>query len=516
MLLPGLKCKVTVDKTRVNGLEVSFGEVKGFIHAQNFPTLKTSIDDFSPEQELEATILSIDPTTKLIHYSIQPHFLSLNSPPSILDNTIIGSIQTCTVIRNIGSLLVIRIPSLNQYEIVSSSQLTDEKYDDIQQILNSFKSGLKIQYDIQSYLIFIIHFILFRCRIIGISLASNLAICSLKQSIIEAPFITYSDIQIGSSVKGSITHVDENGLIINLTKYINGFVPIIHNADIPIKETLNKFPLKVIECENDEYLIGNVITERRRKPITVTLTRYHTSDFVEHQSALMRLDLSSNKDKQRDEIYWSHLSYINISMKKILSVDQNIFEYGLFIDLPNTIIAFAPHKHLDLHGILESIDKKYRNGKTVFVRILQLDEEKNRCIVSLKSLIYDGPLSKFFQEINQWIGFKCRCLIEKRLDDWFIGRLENGLPASLPYDPHYSTGDSIEGYIIDFNLPSEQFVITIDLKKPIKYSIDSSQTFPQCTILCQLPSYALAITEHSNHLIHLPKFSDLSSIFRIH
>ncbi|CAF4939760.1 unnamed protein product, partial [Rotaria sp. Silwood1] len=63
-------------------------------------------------------------------------------------------------------------------------------------------------------------------------------------SIIEAPFITYSDIQIGSSVKGSITHVDENGLIINLTKYINGFVPIIHNADIPIKETLNKFPLK--------------------------------------------------------------------------------------------------------------------------------------------------------------------------------------------------------------------------------------------------------------------------------
>jgi hypothetical protein len=74
----------------------------------------------------------------------------------------------------------------------------------------------------------------------------------------------------------------------------------------------------VTECENDDHLIGNVITERRRKPITVTLTRYHTSDFVEHQSLLMRLDFSSNKDQQRDGIYWSHLSYINISMKKIL------------------------------------------------------------------------------------------------------------------------------------------------------------------------------------------------------
>jgi hypothetical protein len=110
---------------------------------------------------------------------------------------------------------------------------------------------------------------------------------------------------------------------------------------------------------------------------------------------------------------------------------------------------------------------------------------------------------------------KCRCLIEKRLDDWFIGRLENGLPASLPYDAHYSIGDSIEGYIIDYNLPAQQFIITLDLKKPIKYPIDSSQTFSQCTILCQLPTYALAITQHSNHLIHLPTFADLNSFYSI-
>ena len=76
---------------------------------------------------------------------------------------------------------------------------------------------------------------------------------------------------------------------------------------------------------------------------------------------------------------------------------QNIFEYGLFIDLPNTIIAFAPQKHLDLHGSLENIEKKYRIGQTVFVRILQLDENKNRCIVSLKSLIYDGEIAQLNQ-----------------------------------------------------------------------------------------------------------------------
>jgi hypothetical protein len=36
----------------VNGLEVSFGETKGFIHLQDFETLNLSIADFSPEQEV--------------------------------------------------------------------------------------------------------------------------------------------------------------------------------------------------------------------------------------------------------------------------------------------------------------------------------------------------------------------------------------------------------------------------------------------------------------------------------
>ena len=75
-------------------------------------------------------------------------------------------------------------------------------------------------------------------------------------------------------------------------------------------------------------------------------------------------------------------------------VIQNIFDYGLFIDLPNTIVAFAPHKHLNLNGSSQNI---YRVGQTVFVRILQLDEEKQRCIVTLKSLLYDGEIAELTQ-----------------------------------------------------------------------------------------------------------------------
>lgn len=74
----------------------------------------------------------------------------------------------------------------------------------------------------------------------------------------------------------------------------------------------------VAECENEEYLLGNAVSERRRKPIPVTLTRNHTSDFLEHQSLLMSHEFGSKKDQQREGIYWAHLSYINISTRKIL------------------------------------------------------------------------------------------------------------------------------------------------------------------------------------------------------
>jgi hypothetical protein len=76
---------------------------------------------------------------------MQPHLLSLTIPPTILEKPIIGSIQTCIIIRNIGSSIAVRIPSLNQYGIVSSTHFTDEAFDDIQQMLSTFTPGQKLQ-----------------------------------------------------------------------------------------------------------------------------------------------------------------------------------------------------------------------------------------------------------------------------------------------------------------------------------------------------------------------------------
>ena len=57
----------------------------------------------------------------------------------------VGATESCVIVRHIGSSVAVRIPSLKQYGVVSSTHLTDESYEDIQQLLNLFKPGEKFQ-----------------------------------------------------------------------------------------------------------------------------------------------------------------------------------------------------------------------------------------------------------------------------------------------------------------------------------------------------------------------------------
>jgi hypothetical protein len=80
---------------------------------------------------------------------MQSHLLALNEVPSIVLNatssSLMGSIQTCFVLRTIGLSSAVRMSSLNQNGLVLANHLTNDKDVDFQQMLNSFEAGQKIQ-----------------------------------------------------------------------------------------------------------------------------------------------------------------------------------------------------------------------------------------------------------------------------------------------------------------------------------------------------------------------------------
>lgn len=125
-------------------------------------------------------------------------------------------------------------------------------------------------------------------------------------------------------------------------------------------------------------------------------------------------------------------------------------------------------------------------------------------------------MSKFFKENKIWIGKKARFLIEKRSENWFVGRIENGLPAIVPYDAQHSVGDSIDGSIIDFHLPGQQLVLSNDINTTIETQIDCSHSIKQCQIVCRFSTYSLALINGSNNLLHIPNFNDLNSFYSSH
>ena len=61
----------------MNGLEVSFGEVKGFIHLQDLDSLKTPLDQFAAEQEVSLSLIFE------VHPSCLPSTISARSNHSL-------------------------------------------------------------------------------------------------------------------------------------------------------------------------------------------------------------------------------------------------------------------------------------------------------------------------------------------------------------------------------------------------------------------------------------------------
>ena len=60
------------------------------------------------------------------------------------------------------------------------------------------------------------------CRIIGFNPLDGLAQLSLKQSVIDRPFLRYEDVKVGAIVNGTILSVDEFGMVVSLTDQIKG------------------------------------------------------------------------------------------------------------------------------------------------------------------------------------------------------------------------------------------------------------------------------------------------------
>ncbi|KAG9127379.1 rRNA biogenesis protein rrp5 [Ceratobasidium sp. 392] len=80
-----------------------------------------------------------------------------------------------------------------------------------------------------------------RARVTGYHALDGLVLLSLQPSVLELVYMRAGDVNVGDTLKGTITKLKENGLIVALSDKVTGFVGPDHYADIKLKHPERKF-----------------------------------------------------------------------------------------------------------------------------------------------------------------------------------------------------------------------------------------------------------------------------------
>ncbi|KAG8794803.1 rRNA biogenesis protein rrp5 [Ceratobasidium sp. 428] len=104
-----------------------------------------------------------------------------------------------------------------------------------------------------------------RARVTGHHTLDGLVLLSLQPSVLELVYMRAGDVSVGEILKGTITKLKENGLLVAISDKVTGFVGPDHYADIRLKHPERKFKEgATVKCR-----VLNVDADRSRVRLTL-------------------------------------------------------------------------------------------------------------------------------------------------------------------------------------------------------------------------------------------------------
>ncbi|WP_306007844.1 30S ribosomal protein S1 [Bacillus sp. MMSF_3353] len=158
------------------------------------------------------------------------------------------------------------------------------------------------------------------------------------------------ELQVGDVVTGSVTKVEEKQVLVNVGYKTDGVIPISELANVHIEKASDVveldqiLELKIIKLEEDDLVLSKRAVDAEKS--WVELQEKFTSGHV-----------------------------FDVTVKDIVNG-------GLVVDLG--VRGFIPASLVEVHYVEDFTDYK---GKTLAVKIVELDREKNRVILSHKAVV---------------------------------------------------------------------------------------------------------------------------------
>ncbi|KAI0529621.1 hypothetical protein KFK09_002175 [Dendrobium nobile] len=303
LLVPGMLVNAHVHSTLENGIRLSFlnyftGTVDIF-HLQNsFPTDNWK-NDYTQRKKVNARVLFIDPSTRAVGLTLNPHLVHYKPPPMhVKTGEIYEKSCILRIDENFGLLL--NIPSSPEHTpaYVLRFDVSDEE---VLKLKKKFKQG--------DYA---------RLRVLGIRHLEGLAIGTLKASAFERPVFTHSDVKPGMLVRAQVIVVESFGAIVQFASGVKALCPYRHMSEFERVKPSKKFKVGA------EFLFR--VLGCKSKRITVT-----------HKKTLVKSKLG---------ILASHADAIEglITHGWITKIEN----HGCYVKFYNGILGFCPRSELGL------------------------------------------------------------------------------------------------------------------------------------------------------------------------
>ncbi|XP_028005179.2 protein RRP5 homolog [Eptesicus fuscus] len=386
-LLPGLVVKAQVQKVTPFGLTLNFlSFFTGLVDFMHLEPKKAGT--YFSNQAVRACVLCVHPRTRAVRLSLRPVFLQPGRPLTQLSCQHLGAVLDDVPVQGFfskagatfrlkdGSLAYARLNHLSDSKKAFSPE--------------AFKPGNT-----------------HKCRIINYSQMDELALLSLRTSIIEAQFLGYHDIKPGALVKGTVLTIKPYGMLVKVSEQIRGLVPPMHLADIPMKNPEKKYHI------GDEVTCRVLLCDPEAKKLMMTLKK----TLVES-----KLPAITCYDNTKPGLQ-THGFILRVK------------DYGCIVKFYNDVQGLVPKHELSAEYVPDP-ERVFYTGQVVKVVVLNCEPSKERMLLSFKLLSdpqkeHVGHSQKKRRAVNvgQLVDVK---VLEKTKDGLEVTVLPHNIPAFLP------------------------------------------------------------------------------------
>lgn len=524
LLVPGMMVNARVQSTLENGILLSFltyftGTVDMFHLQKTFPSANWK-DGYLQNKKVNARILFIDPSTRAVGLTLNPHLVKNKAPPSLTKTgDIFDHSKVIRVDRGLGLLLEIPTTPIPTPAYVSVSDVADKE---VKKLEKSFKEGNKV-----------------RARILGFKHLEGLATGTLKTSAFEGSVFTHSDVKPGMVVKARIIVVDSLRAIVQFPSGVKALCPLRHMSEFEITKPRKKFQVgaelqfRVLGCKSKRITVTHKKTLVKSKLAIISSYADATEGLITHgwitkieghgcfvrfyngvQGFAPRSELGLEPGHDPSSVYHVeevvkcrvtssaagsrkiNLSFLmtpkrvaddeTVKLGSIVSgVVEQVTPHAIIVRVNavgNTIGSISP-EHLSDHQGLAGTMKSVLKPGCAFDQLLVLDTESSTLILTAKHSLINSA-QKLPSEVSQIQpgsvvhGYVCN-LIESGCFVRYLGRLTGFVPRSKAMDDRranfldaFYIGQSVRSHILD--VCKESGRVTSSLKQSLCSSTDAS------------------------------------------